>query len=143
MPGSGIELAAAHRALDALLGRFLAAAGAGALAEARSSIAEFDEALRRHTSDEEERLFAPPPARRLLPDEEAEESDAARLSRELRLEHVQIREVSGMMRRLLEDRGDLEGARRLFGNLARRWDAHTQREERELASANVPPEKGA
>ena len=37
-----------------------------------------------------------------------------------------------MIRRLLEEKGDLEGARRLSGNLARRWDAHTAREEREL-----------
>jgi hypothetical protein len=130
MPGSGIELAAAHRALDAMLGRFLAASGAGELAEARASIAEFDDALRRHTRDEEERLFPPPPERKLIaPEAEGEESAEARLSRELRLEHVQIRELSGMMRRLVEESGDLEGARRLFGNLARRWDAHTEREE--------------
>jgi hypothetical protein len=29
----------------------------------------------------------------------------------------------------------VEGARRLFGNLARRWDAHTEREERELPAS--------
>jgi hypothetical protein len=127
------DLITAHRELDAKLGRFLAAASAGAPDEARASIAEFDDALRRHTSVEEERLFAPPPAHKLLPDVDAGESDAARLSRELRLEHVQIRELSGMMRRLVEESGDLEGARRLFGNLARRWDAHTQKEERALA----------
>jgi hypothetical protein len=143
MPGSDSELAAAHRGLDALLGRFLAAAGAGALADARAAIVEFDDGLRRHTADEEERLFPPPPERKLVPpspagrrgapDEEAAESAEARLSRELRLEHVQIRELSGMMRRLVEESGDLEGARRLFGNLARRWDAHTVKEERALA----------
>jgi hypothetical protein len=54
------------------------------------------------------------------------------LHRELRLEHVQVREVSAMIRRLLEEKNDLEGARRLAPNLARRWDAHTSREEREL-----------
>ena len=37
-----------------------------------------------------------------------------------------------MMRRLLADARDLEGARRLAGGLARRWDAHTAREEAEL-----------
>jgi hypothetical protein len=137
MAGEAFDLIAEHRELDAKLGRFLAAAGAGALADARASIADFDEALRRHTSDEEERLFAPPPARKLLPDAEAEESDTARLSRELRLEHVQIRELSGMMRRLVEESGDIEGARRLFGNLARRWDAHTQKEERSLAGGRL------
>src|SRR5262245_2926251 len=131
MSGSEAELAAAHRVLDTLLGRFLAAAGAGALEEARASIVEFDETLRRHTADEEEHLFPPPPERKLLEDDE--ESPEARRSRELRLEHVQSREVSGMMRRLVEQNGDLEGARRLFGNLARRWDAHTEREERALA----------
>src|SRR5262245_47613508 len=133
MPGSEAELAAAHRALDAMLGRFLAAAGAGALEDARASIAEFDDALRRHTRDEEDRLFPPPPERKLL--EEEEESPEARLSRELRLEHVQIRELSGMMRRLVEESGDLDGARRLFGNLAPRWAAPTGKEERELGGS--------
>ncbi len=37
-----------------------------------------------------------------------------------------------MIRHLLEEKNDLEGARRLAPNLARRWDAHTSREEREL-----------
>ncbi len=124
------DLIAAHRALDDLLGRFLAAASAGQLDAARQSIAEFDAALRRHMADEEDRLFAPPPERRLVPPED--ETDSARLSRELRLEHVQIRELSGMMLRLVVENGDLTGAQRLFGNLARRWDAHTAKEEREL-----------
>ena len=39
------------------------------------------------------------------------------------------------MRRMLGESEDLAGARRLFPNLARRWDAHTEREEREL----LPP----
>ncbi len=130
MAENTFDLIAAHRALDDLLGRFLAAAGAGELAAARESIAAFDDALRRHTAHEEERLFAPPPERKLVPPEE--ESDSSRLSRELRLEHVQIRELSGMMLRLVEENGDLAGAQRLFGNLARRWDAHTAKEERAL-----------
>ena len=40
-----------------------------------------------------------------------------------------------MMLRLVVENGDLTGAQRLFGNLARRWDAHTEKEERELAPA--------
>src|SRR5262245_18701124 len=126
------EIAAEHRELDAKLGRFLSAASAGEAPAAREALADFDHALRRHTEREEERLFAPPPGRKLLPSEE--ESEPERLSRELRLEHVQIREVSGMMRRLLEESSDLDGARRLFGNLARRWDAHTAKEERAFAA---------
>ena len=127
-PIDAAGIAAAHRELDAMLGSFLAAASAGEAAAAQEALATFDDALRRHTELEEERLFSPHPARKLLPGDE--ESEAERLSRELRLEHVQIREVSGMMRRLLEESGDLDGARRLFGNLARRWDAHTAKEER-------------
>ena len=116
-----------------MLGRFLAAAGRGEVPEARASIIEFDDALRRHTAYEEEHILPPPPERKLVaPAEETAETAEARLSRELRLEHVQIREISGMMRRLLEEDGDVDGARRLFPNLARRWDAHTVKEEREL-----------
>jgi hypothetical protein len=137
------DLIAAHRELDMILGRFLAAAGDGARTAARAAIAEFDDALRIHTAHEERRLFSPPPERKLVaPENAAEESSSARLSRELRLEHVQIREISGMMRRLVEVNGDLAGALRLFPNLARRWDAHTAKEERELASTTAPPEKG-
>ena len=136
MAGDAFDLAAAHRDLDAMLGRFLAAAGRGEVPEARASIIEFDDALRRHTAYEEEHILAPPPERKLVapPEETTEtaETAEARLSRELRLEHVQIRELSGMMRRLLEESGDVEGARRLFPNLARRWDAHTGKEERAL-----------
>ena len=120
-----------HRALDELLGRFFGAAHAGALDAAREAMREFDEELRRHTAFEEERILpaALPGARKLLPGEQ--ESDRDRLAREKRLEHVQIRELSGMMLGLLE-RGDPEGAVRLAANLARRWDAHTAREEEAL-----------
>jgi hypothetical protein len=38
-----------------------------------------------------------------------------------------------MMRRLLEEQSDLKGAERLAPNLARRWDAHTAREEEAFA----------
>ncbi len=39
-----------------------------------------------------------------------------------------------MIARLLSEKQDLEGARRLAPNLARRWDGHTEREEREVFS---------
>jgi len=119
-----------HRRLDELFGRFLAAATAGAVAESLAAIEEFDGALRRHTAFEEERLLAEPSGHRLARPQI--EGDEARLSRELRLEHVQIREISAMIRRHLSEQGDASTARALAGNLARRWDAHTDREEREL-----------
>jgi len=119
-----------HRRLDELFGGFVAAVEAGDPAAARAAIADFDDALRRHTADEEA-LALPAPAQRPLLPHDGEDA-AARLVRELRLEHVQVRELSAMIRRLLDEKGDLEGARRLAGNLARRWDAHTTREEREL-----------
>lgn len=118
-----------HRRLDELFGRFLAAATSGDGAGAQRAAREFDEELRRHTAFEEEHILEER-ARKLIPP--GEESQVARRSRELRLEHVQIREVSGMIRVLLERDGDLTGALRLAPNLARRWDAHTTREERDL-----------
>ena len=90
---------------------------------------EFDDELRRHTAFEEEEVFPPAPAGKLVapPDESASD----RFFRELRIEHVQIRELSGMMLRHLAPGGDSRAARALAGSLARRWDAHTAREERE------------
>ena len=122
-------LAADHRRLDDLFGRFLAAATPE---EAAGAIRAFDDALRRHTALEDEHLYGVRRGGKLAPSED--ESARERLFRELALEHVQIRELSGMMGRLLEERGDLAGARALAGNLARRWDAHTVREEREVAA---------
>jgi hypothetical protein len=119
-----------HRQLDELFGRFLGAASSGNSAAAREAIAAFDDELGRHTAFEEASAI-PAPEGHKLARPEAERRDA-RLFRELRLEHVQVREVSAMIRRLLEEKGDLEGARRLAPNLARRWDTHTTREEREL-----------
>ncbi len=104
------ELTREHRRLDDLLGRFLGAAHAGDAAE--------------------EGVLALPEGHKLAPPEA--ETAGARLHRELRLEHVQVREVAAMIRRLLDEKNDLEGARRLAPNLARRWDAHTTREERDL-----------
>lgn len=118
-----------HRRLDGLFGRFLAAAGANEPAFAAQAITEFDAALRRHTELEEEHLYPKSPGGKLAPT--ADEGERERLVRELLLEHVQIREVSGMMARLLVEKDDLAGARALAGNLARRWDAHTEREERD------------
>lgn len=118
-----------HRRLDDLFGRFLAATGAEDPESAAQAIREFDDALRRHTKLEEEHLYPESPGKKLVPT--AEEGDRERLFRELRIEHVQIREISGMMARLLVEKNDLAGARSLAGNLARRWDAHTAREERD------------
>jgi len=122
-------LAAEHRRLDDLFGRFLAA---GTPAEAAEAIRAFDEALRSHTAFEDEHLFSTRRGDKLASKEN--ESDRERLFRELALEHVQIRELSGMMTRLLGEKGDLAGARALAGNLVRRWDAHTAREEEALGS---------
>jgi hypothetical protein len=119
-----------HRHLDELFGLFLGAATAGDAGAAREAIAAFDDELGRHTAFEEARAIPAPEGHKLVPS--SAEAEDARLFRELRLEHVQVREVSAMIRRLLEEKGDLEGARCLAPNLARRWDAHTTREEREL-----------
>lgn len=121
-----------HAALEERMGRALAAAAGGDADAARGAIVDLDEMLRRHTAAEEER-FIPAPATRKLVRSEGE-TERERLGRELRLEHVQLREIVGMMRRLVEERGDLAGAKALFGGLARRWDAHVDREVRELGS---------
>ena len=127
------ELTREHRRLDDLFGRFLGAAQAGDAGSAREAIREFDDALRHHTAVEERGILAPPAGHKLAPPES--ETSAERLHRELRLEHVQVRELSAMIRHLLDEKNDLDGARRLARNLARRWDAHTSREERELLSS--------
>jgi hypothetical protein len=121
---------AAHRALDELFGSFLAALERQDAEGVTRAMAGFDAALRRHTAEEEEALYPAPEGGKLAA--APAEGAAARRARELRLEHVQIRELSGMILRLAADEGDLAGARRLAGNLARRWDAHTTREEREV-----------
>jgi hypothetical protein len=126
-----------HRELDVLLGRFFGSAHAGSVDAAREAVRDFDDALRRHTAFEEDRLMREPGGHKLVPSES--DADDERLVRELRLEHVQIRELSGMMRRLLEGEDDLDGARRLAPNLARRWDAHTAREEGAFTRLGAPP----
>jgi hypothetical protein len=119
-----------HRRLDRLFGDLLRAIETRVAEDAGRAIDEFDEALRSHTRMEEEQVFRPLPETGLAP--RPQEDSAARLSRELRLEHVQVRELSGMIRRLLSEKSGMDGARVLAANLARRWDAHTTREEREL-----------
>jgi Hemerythrin HHE cation binding domain len=119
-----------HRELDELFGRFLAAVHAVDVEGAAAAIADFDGRLRRHTAREEETVLLAVAGEKLF--ERAEENESARRARQLRLEHVQVRELTGMIRRLLSEEADLEGARRLAPNLARRWDAHTAREEREV-----------
>jgi hypothetical protein len=119
-------LAQEHRLLDDLFGRFLAAPDREGAARA---IRDFDETLRRHTRWEEEDLFPAAPGGKLVA--HAQETESDRLFRELRLEHVQIRELSGMIVRQVGEAGDARAARGLAASLARRWEAHTIREERE------------
>lgn len=125
------RLAREHRRLDELFGRFLGAPDAEAAAGA---IREFDEALRRHTAFEEDDVFPPAPEGKLVA--RPDESDRGRLFRELRVEHVQLRELSGMIVRELESGRDPRAIRGLAANLARRWDAHTAREEREIRATS-------
>ena len=124
-----------HRRLDDLFGRFLAAAGAGETSAARDAILEFDREVRRHTEEEEREIYpSPPPGEKLVP--RPDEGVRERLARQMRLEHVQVRELSGMIDRLLA-KGDLESARSLAASLARRWDAHTSREEEEVFTSGA------
>jgi hypothetical protein len=118
-----------HRRLDDLFGQLLAAMNAGDAAAAGAASEAFDETLRSHTRTEEEEIFPPVSEQGLAPS--LGEDSSRRLYRELRLEHVQIRELSGMIRRLLSEGARLDEIPGLAGNLARRWDAHTTREERE------------
>lgn len=118
-----------HRRLDDLLGLVLGAFGSADPGAAAESMDAFDRELRRHTGFEDERLLAHSPGGKLVASEG--EPDADRLRRELALEHVQIRELSGIILRLLGE-NDREGARRLLPGLMRRWEAHTAREERSL-----------
>ncbi len=117
-----------HRDLDELLGRFLQSAGAGPLSAAIEAIETFDDALRLHTRLEES-MFPEPRTGKLVASPGETAADV--LFRELRVEHVQIRELSGMIRRVLGESADVAGARVLAASLTNRWDAHTAREERE------------
>lgn len=132
---------AEHRELDDLLGRFLSAASAGEAAPAREAILAFDQDLRRHTAAEEKDVFHRPRGVKLVPGNE--EDERQKLLRELALEHVQIRELSGILVRLWTESAGAQG-KGLVGNLLSRWDAHTAREEREIYSnhpeaADPPP----
>ena len=126
------RIARDHRRLDEPFGHFL---GAGDREAAAHAIGEFDAALRAHMRLEEDELFplAPPGKLVATPDE----TERDRLFRELRLEHVQIRELSGMIVRTLREKTDLAPVRGLAASLARRWDAHTVREERAFADESL------
>jgi hypothetical protein len=119
-----------HRRLDDLFGAFL---GAGDRESAARAMGEFDEAVRRHTRLEEEFLFPRERGGKLVASDA--ETDRERLARELSLEHVQIRELSGMIVRQLGPGGDPRGVPPLAASLARRWDAHTSREEEDAFPA--------
>jgi hypothetical protein len=121
-----------HRELDRLFERFLGTLSEGDPDAAAAAIGVFDDALRAHTASEGAALG--PRAGRKLSSPGPEEDDGARRSRELLLEHVQIRELSGMLRRMLSERRDLPSVPGVASNLARRWDAHTSREERGFGS---------
>ena len=119
-----------HRRLDDLFGAFL---GAGDRESAAGAMGEFDDALRRHTRLEEEFLFPRERGEKLVASDT--ETVRERLGRELALEHVQIRELSGIIVRQLGPGGDPRGVPGLAASLARRWDAHTSREERDAYPA--------
>ncbi|MEO8190273.1 MAG: hypothetical protein ABI682_08000, partial [Acidobacteriota bacterium] len=61
----------------------------------------------------------------------AEETAREELFRGLRLEHVQIRELSGIIRRVLGESGDPAAVKTLATNLVTRWESHRTREEAE------------
>ncbi len=126
------RIPAEHRALDDRLGHVISAAWSGEGAQARAAAEEFDRELRRHTQEEEDVLLPPASGHGLAPAEG--ETERERLTRELRIEHVQLRELSGILVRRLSEGAASGEARGIVSNLARRWDAHTQREERELLS---------
>jgi hypothetical protein len=123
-------LARDHRRLDDLFGAFLAA---GDRESAARAMGEFDDALRRHTHLEEEFLFPRERGEKLVASDT--ETDRERLGRELALEHVQIRELAGIIVRQFGPGGDPRGVPGLAASLARRWDAHTSREERDAYPA--------
>ena len=128
-----------HRHLDDLLGRCVSTITSEDLSGAALAIAAFDGELRRHTSLEDEHLFERPAGGKLAPS--PQESDDEVLRRELAVEHVQVRELSGMILRLVSERSDLKAARAMLPNLLRRWDAHTSREEAALHSLRWPDEE--
>lgn len=128
-----------HRDLDDLLGRLLTALDSGDLTRAKEAMTVFDAGLRRHTSLEDEHLFMRTAGAKLL--EGPQEGEDERVRRELSLEHVQVRELSGMILRFLAEKDDPIAARAMLPNLLRRWDAHTSREEAALHSLRWPNEE--
>jgi hypothetical protein len=114
-----------HRRLEERLGEFLTALGHGDAASAGAAIQEFDTALRRYTEAKEKWLYPARETERLVPVEG--ETPEQALYRQLALEHVQLRELSGMLCRIIGEKSDIEGARRLVGRLLGRWDGHAGR----------------
>jgi hypothetical protein len=128
-----------HRHLDDLLGRCVWAFTSEDFSSAVQAIAAFDRELRRHTSLEDEHILERRPGGKLVPS--PQESDEKVLRQELAVEHVQVRELSGMLLRLVSERSDLKAARAMLPNLLRRWEAHTSREEAALQSLRWPNEE--
>ncbi len=122
-----------HRDIDTLLESLFAAISAKALPASVAAIVQLDDAIRVHSGFEED-LFPPAPEKLVA---RAGDTPADELFRTLRLEHVQIRELSGMIRRTLGESGDLAGALNLSANLASRWEKHLRREEEEWLSGTV------
>ncbi|HEY7368428.1 MAG TPA: hypothetical protein VIA29_00970 [Thermoanaerobaculia bacterium] len=147
-------LEAAHGALEEKLGVFLTALARSDADTAGSSIVDFDAALRRYTEAKERWLYPPRESERLVPAED--ETPEQALYRQLALEHVQLRELSGMLCRIIGEKSDIEGARRLVGRLLGRWDGHSgrtmtealpaaaglSREARAAAAREIAPEWG-
>jgi hypothetical protein len=116
---------AAHAGLEERLGAFLTLLGKGDVDGAAEAIADFDAALRAYTEAKERWLYPPREGARLAPAENETPQEA--LYRQLALEHVQLKELSGMLSRVVAEKRDLEGARRLVGRLLGRWDSHAAR----------------
>lgn len=135
MSGAALREAidAAHVRLEERLGAFLMALARSDAAAAGIAIEEFDEDLRRYTEAKERWLYPARTSERLAPAEG--ETALETLFRQLALEHVQLRELSGMLRRIVGEKADIEGARRLVGRLLGRWDAHAGRTMTEALTA--------
>ncbi|MEP6769105.1 MAG: hemerythrin domain-containing protein [Acidobacteriota bacterium] len=126
-PDDAEALLLEHRDIDTLIESLLAAISTAAVPSSVAAIVRLDDAIRVHSGFEEV-LFPAAPEKLVA---RAGDTQADELFRTLRLEHVQIREVSGMIRRTLAESGDLAGALALAANLASRWDSHIRREEKE------------
>jgi len=127
------NLRAQHRDLNRMLGALLDALQSADPMRALDAALTLRDALNAHVEAEEASLFPPKTERKLVPNPEHTAGEA--LARELRVEHLQVRELASMIVRQLGEKADLPSAIALAGNLAGRWRAHTEREERELYGA--------